>query len=110
MSIRDTLKKLAAPKIIECGEVDGDKVYLKAMSGEIRAQYVALCQDRKDSVVSPSQVCSFGLCDADGNIEFTLETASELNKLDGKFLQDTAMKLLDISGLLPKGDEDAKKK
>lgn len=116
MSIRDALKKLATPKIIEVAEVDGEKVYVREMSGEMRAKYVAAYAEQKDGEASPvtsAVVCAFGLCDADGKLEYDYSNQAdiaELEVLGGAFLQDTAMKLLDISGLLAKSDEQAEKK
>lgn len=116
MSIRTALKKLATPKIIEVAEVDGEKVYLREMSGDTRAQYVAACADKKEgeaSAVTSAVVCAFGICDADGKLEYAYDKPddiAELEALGGSFLQSTAMKLLELSGLLAKSDEEAEKK
>lgn len=102
----------AVPKV-DFVEWNGEKHFVRALSGTDRAKYTALVQETKDSGGVPLEtIVAFGLCEEDGTLAYDRtkpEDLAELGDRDGGFLEAIALKLFDISGLSNKAVEDAGK-
>lgn len=113
MSVRDTLRKHAKPRIGTV-QLNGETVYVRAFSGAGRAQYTDMVRKAEEakSSVTPHEIAALALCEKDGTLVYDVEKPDdleELKSLDGGFLAEVSLKLFEISGLTAKATEEASK-
>lgn len=114
MSVRDAIRKHGKPKIDSSLSLNGEKVYVRALSGAGRAQYMEMVRAAEDAKrdLTSDKVAALALCEKDGTLIYDLandEDLAELKDLDGGFLAAVSLKLFEISGLSAKASEDAAK-
>ncbi len=87
---------------LEIAEVEAG-VYVKELSGDMLERAFdaidAVEQDPRTAAKGFATICAMSLCDADGNLEYTVDDVGTLMGAPIRRLKAAAEKALDISGL-----------
>lgn len=108
MSIRDLLRQ-SRPSV-KAVEISVGTVYVRGMSGEVRAKYMAMA---KDAQPATHAMAALGLCEEDGRLCYESHNPhhlEELQEVRADDLDKIVLALFEASGLGKKSEEDAAKK
>lgn len=113
MSVRETIRK-ARPTISEYQLQDGNKVWVRALSGTGRAAYSEyVSQARDNGGIRPEVIAAMGICEEDGTLAYDWRNPADLQELlehlDGQDLDGIGLRLFEISGLTKRAVEEAEK-
>lgn len=108
MSIRDLLRK-SRPEVKPV-EISVGTVYVRGMSGEVRAKYMAMA---KDGQPATHAIAALGLCEEDGKLCYESPNPhhlEELQEVRADDLDKIVLALFEVSGLGRKEADEAEKK
>jgi len=108
MGIRDVLR--ASRPEVRPVEISSGTVYVRGMSGETRARYMAMA---KDGQPETHRIAALGLCEQSGELSFDVVNPhhlEELREVRADDLDKIVLALFDVSGLGRKSEDEAAKK
>lgn len=108
MSIRDVLRQ-SRPQV-KAVEISSGTVYVRGMSGDVRAKYMAMA---KDGTPSTHKIAALGLCEEGGTLCFdpiNPHHLEELQEVRSDDLDKIVLALFAVSGLGKKAEDAAAKK
>ncbi len=114
MSSRETVRRACKVKI-GFVEVDGERLYVRSLSGRGRHIYTQLFTQAKaaNASVESHVVVALGLCDEQGQLIYRHDDDADLNEVlefDGAVLDNLAVKVFELSGLTKEAQAEAEKK